>query len=51
MWSFDRPRFFVELADAVRGTAFAILHYHKHGHLEKVFENAFAHRLRKLGLM
>jgi len=24
--------------------------YHKHGHLEKVYENALAHRLRKLGL-
>jgi GxxExxY protein len=29
---------------------FAIHKYHKHGHLEKVYENALAHRLRKLGL-
>jgi hypothetical protein len=28
----------------------AIHRYHKHGHLEKVYENALAHRLRKLGL-
>ena len=34
----------------VRETAFAIHKYHKHGHLEKVYENALAHRLRKLGL-
>jgi len=34
----------------VRETAFAIHCYHKHGHLEKVYENALAHRLRKLGL-
>lgn len=24
--------------------------YHRHGHLEKVYENALAHRLRKAGL-
>ncbi|HEX6960509.1 MAG TPA: GxxExxY protein [Lacipirellula sp.] len=24
--------------------------YHRHGHLEKVYENALAHRLRKLGV-
>src|SRR2546425_7535667 len=40
----------MELSDAVRETAFAIHKYHKHGHLEKVYENALAHRLRKLGL-
>jgi GxxExxY protein len=34
----------------VRETGFAIHCYHKHGHLEKVYENALAHRLRKLGL-
>ena len=38
------------LCDTVRETAFAIHKYHKHGHLEKVYENALAHRLRKLGL-
>ena len=39
-----------ELCDFVRETAFAIRRYHKHGHLEKVYENALAHRLRKAGL-
>src|ERR1022692_2721237 len=29
---------------------FAIHRHPKHGHLEKVYENALAHRLRKLGL-
>ena len=36
--------------DVVRETGFAIHRYHKHGHLEKVYENALAHRLRKLGM-
>jgi len=40
----------MELSDVVRETAFAIHRYHRHGHLEKVYENALAHRLRKLGL-
>jgi GxxExxY protein len=39
-----------ELCDAVRETAYAIHVYHGHGHLEKVFENALVHRLRKTGL-
>lgn len=39
-----------ELCDIVRETGFAIHHYLRHGHLEKVYENALAHRLRKLGL-
>jgi GxxExxY protein len=39
-----------ELCDKVRETAFGIHRYHKHGHLEKVYANAPAHRLRKLGL-
>lgn len=39
-----------KLSDVVRETSFAIHKYHKHGHLEKVYENALAHRLRKLGL-
>jgi len=38
------------LCDVVRETGFAIHRYHKHGHLEKAYENALAHRLRKLGL-
>src|ERR1035437_1300371 len=40
----------MQLCDEVRETGFAIHRYHKHGHLEKVYENALAHRLRKLGL-
>ena len=39
-----------KLSDTIRETAFAIHKYHRHGHLEKVYENALAHRLRKLGL-
>ena len=38
------------LCDIVRQTAYAIHCYHGHGHLEKVYENALIHRLRKLGL-
>ena len=39
-----------KLCDLVRQTAYDIHRYHAHGHLEKVYENALAHRLRKLGL-
>ena len=38
------------LCDVIRETAFAIHKFHRHGHLEKVYENALAHRLRKRGL-
>lgn len=38
-----------ELCDVVRETAYAIHTFHGHGYLEKVYENALAHRLRKLG--
>jgi len=38
------------LCDKVRETAYAIHVYHGHGHLEKIYENALAHRLRKAGL-
>ena len=40
----------VQLCDQVRETAYAIHVFHGHGHLEKVYENALAHRLRKAGL-
>ena len=40
----------MKISDVIRETAFAIHCYHKHGHLEKVYENALVHRLRKLGL-
>ncbi len=39
-----------ELCDLVRQTAFAIHVYHGHGHLEKIYENALAHRLGQAGL-
>ena len=39
-----------ELCDIVRSTAYSIHLYHGHGHLEKVYENALAHRLKKLSL-
>jgi len=38
------------LAAQVRQTSYDIHVYHGHGHLEKVYENALAHRLRKAGL-
>ena len=38
------------LSDQIRQTAYDIHVYHGHGHLEKVYENALAHRLRKAGL-
>ncbi len=38
------------LCDLVRQTAYDIHLFHGHGHLEKVYENALAHRLRKAGL-
>ena len=39
-----------ELCDQVRETSLALHRYLRHGHLEKVYENGLAHRLRKLGL-
>jgi len=39
-----------KLCDQIRETAFAIHRYHRHGHVEKIYENALAHRLRKAGL-
>jgi len=38
------------LCDRVRQTAYEIHFYLGHGHLEKFYENALAHRLRKLGM-
>ncbi len=38
------------LCDQVRGIAYDIHVYHGCGYLEKVYENALAHRLRKAGL-
>lgn len=38
------------LCDVVRETAFSLHKHLRHGHLEKVYENGLAHRLRKAGL-
>jgi GxxExxY protein len=38
------------LCNVIRETAYAVHKYHGHGHLEKVYENALAHRLRKAGI-
>ncbi len=40
-----------ELCNVVRETGYAIHVYLGSGHLEKVYENALAHRLRKQGFM
>ena len=39
-----------QLCDIVRETAYAIHEYLGPGHLEKVYENALAHRLEKLSI-
>jgi GxxExxY protein len=39
-----------ELCDVVRETSFAIHRYHRNGHVEKIYENALANRLRKQGI-
>ncbi len=39
-----------KVCDIIRETGFAIHKFHRYGHLEKVYENALTHRLRKLGV-
>jgi GxxExxY protein len=39
-----------QLCDTIRQTAYQIHLYHGNGHLEKVYENALVHRLRRAGL-
>lgn len=39
-----------KLCDQIRETAYSLHQYLRHGHLEKVYENGLAHRLRKQGL-
>jgi len=39
-----------ELTDIVRETGYQIRRYFGPGHLEKVYEDSLAHRLRKIGL-
>jgi GxxExxY protein len=36
-----------KLCDIIRETSFEIHRYHRSGHIEKVYENALVHRLRK----
>ena len=38
------------LCDLIRETSFSIHRFLRYGHLEKIYENALAHRLRKKGL-
>ena len=46
----DTPKNVRDLCDRVRQIAYDIHVYHSHGHLEKVYENALAHRLKKAGI-
>ncbi len=39
-----------ELRDQIRKTSLDIHPYHRSGHLEKIYENALAHRLKAAGL-
>lgn len=39
-----------QLCDLVRETSFALHRYHRNRHVEKIYENGLAHRLRKQGL-
>ena len=39
-----------QLCDIVRQISFDIHRYHRSGHLEKIYENALAHRLKKNGI-
>ena len=39
----------MQLCDCIRETSLALHSFLRHGHLEKVYENGIAHRLRKLG--
>ncbi len=40
----------LKMCDVIRQTSYDIHQYLKNGHLEKVYENALVHRLRKLGI-
>jgi GxxExxY protein len=41
----------LELCNQIRQIAFELHTFLRHGHLEKVYENGLAHRLRKAGIM
>ncbi len=38
------------LCDEIREASLSLHRYHRHGHLEKVYENGLAHRLRRIGI-
>jgi len=38
------------LCDIVRETSYSLHCYHRHGHLEKIYENGLASRLKKAGI-
>ncbi len=38
-----------KMIDEIRKTAFSLHKYLRYGHLEKVYENGLAHRLKKIG--
>jgi GxxExxY protein len=40
----------LSLCDRIREISLALHRYLRHGHLEKVYENGLAHRLRKKGI-
>jgi len=40
----------MKLCDQIRATSLSVHTYLKHGHMEKIYENALAHRLKKQGL-
>lgn len=46
----NTPQNVAALCDKVRQIAYDIHVYHAHGHLEKVYENALANRLKKAGI-
>lgn len=46
----NSPMTIFALCDLIRETSFALHRHLRHGHLEKVYENGLAHRLRKQGV-
>lgn len=48
--AFETTDEIMHLCDIVRQTGFDLRKYLGHGHLEKVYENGLAHRLRKQGI-
>jgi GxxExxY protein len=45
----DPERLVKKTCDSIRQISYDIHTYHGHGHLEKVYENALSHRLKKAG--